>query len=152
MAHITETLHHDHDKVSELLEQLKGTTRGAGKTRAVLCQQIRHELLAHTEFEEKVFYPAVREAGDEARDQVEKALGEHEEVDAMLEELERMEIDSDEFMSAVSRLQQAVMDHVHREEEKIFPLAKGALDAGAADEMSERHDEMVEGHMRRAIR
>lgn len=148
MTHVIDTLHQAHEKVSELLEKLQGTTGGSEKTRSSLCEQIKHELLAHTDFEEKVFYPAVREYNAEARKEVESALDEHDEVDQMLEEIEQLEPTSREFEETVAQLQRAILEHVRHEEEKIFPLAQQALDAAEAEEMSERHDEMLEEHRR----
>ena len=52
--------------------------------------------------------------------------------------------------AAEARLQEAVLGHVRHEEEKIFPLAKEGLEQEDAEEMSERHDRMVEEHMRKA--
>ncbi len=150
MTHVIDTLHHDHEKVSQLIEKLKGTTGGAEKTRSALCQQIKHELLAHTEFEEKVFYPAVGNGNSQARKEVEAALREHHEVDQMLDDIEQMEPASEEFEETVARLQQAVLDHVRHEEDKIFPLAKQSIESDDAEAMTDQHDEMVEAHMRKA--
>lgn len=150
MSHVIDTLHNDHEKVSQLLEKLKATTDGSEKTRSSLCQQIKHELLAHTEFEEKVFYPVVRKRNAEARKEVESALNEHEEVDQMLEDIEGMDPTSEQFMATVSQLQEAILDHVRHEEEKIFPLARDTIDSDDAEEMTQRHDQMVEKHMQEA--
>ena len=150
MPHITDTLHQAHETVSELIEKLQDTTGGAEKTRTNLCQQIKHALLAHTEFEESVFYPAVRELNAEAANEVEAALGEHEEVDQMLDELEEMEPTSEEFMETVTQLQEAILEHVRHEEEKIFPLARKGIESEDAEEMSQQHDQMLEEHMQKA--
>lgn len=148
MPHVIDTLHHDHEKVSELIEKLMDTTSGAEKTRASLCEQIKQELEAHTEFEEKVFYPAVGRKNKEAKQEVDTAMDEHEEVDEMLDRLADMDPLSEEFMDTASRIKQSVQAHVKHEEEKIFPLAKKALDADDAEQMSKRHDEMLEAHQR----
>ena len=68
----------------------------------------------------------------------------------MLEDIEQMEPTSEAFMETVSRLQKAILDHVKHEEEKIFPLARDVIDSEDAEEMSERHDEMVERRLGKA--
>ncbi|HEX7034627.1 MAG TPA: hemerythrin domain-containing protein [Pseudomonadales bacterium] len=150
MTHITDTLHQDHQKVSQLIGELKETGGGAPATRASLCRQIRHELMAHSEFEEEVFYPALREGSPEGGPEVEAAFEEHEEVEQMLDEIEQMEPASNEFMTAIGRLERAVLEHVQHEESRIFPIAQQLLNEADADQMSREHDQMVQEHMQRA--
>ncbi|MFW6093700.1 MAG: hemerythrin domain-containing protein [Pseudomonadota bacterium] len=148
MTHVNETLHHDHENVAALIDKLKGTTGGSEKTRNALCRQIRQALAAHTEFEEKVFYPAVRDATKAAQTEVKAAIEEHQQVDRLLDDIDDMDPTADGFIEAVSELEQAVEKHVRREEEKIFPMAQKAIEAGRADEMSQRHDQMLDQQMR----
>lgn len=149
MTHITDTLHQDHQKVSQLIGKLKGTGGGEQKTRGSLCRQIKHELMAHSEFEEEVFYPALREGSPEGGPEVEAAFEEHEEVEQMLDEIEQMDPTSNEFMTAIDQLEQAVLEHVQHEESRIFPIAQQLLKEADAAQMSREHDQMVQAHMRR---
>lgn len=150
MPQITERLHEDHQKVEKLLQKLKDTGSGAEKTRTQLCEQLVHELQAHTEFEEKVFYPAVRKAGKNAESEVETAIEEHDEVESMLERLQAMEPTSDDFVEVISELEEAIQAHVSREEKDIFPLAERTIEDEDSSRMTEEHDQMVEKHMQRA--
>jgi hemerythrin superfamily protein len=149
MPHITDKLHQDHQKVEEIFRKLKDTTDGAEKTRLDLCQKLKHELLAHAEFEEAVFYPAVRERNGVSR-QVQESIEEHNEVKRMLSEIENMEPTSAEFMEKIEELESAVRHHVDEEEGEIFPAAKKVIDKDEGEQMSSRHDEMVQEHMRAA--
>ena len=149
MPHITQKLHQDHQKVEEIFRKLKDTTEGAEKTRTDLCQKLKHELLAHAEFEEAVFYPAVRE-GDGVGSKVEEAMKEHDQVKRMLSEIEQMDATSAEFMDKITELERAVQHHVDEEENEIFPAAKKVIDEEEGEQMSSRHDEMVKEHMREA--
>src|SRR3546814_512274 len=94
MPHITAKLHEDHRKVEQIFKKLRGTTDRAKKTRLDLCNKLKHELLAHAEFEEAVFYPAIRERNGA---DISEALEEHQQVKSMLEEIEQMEPASAEF-------------------------------------------------------
>lgn len=147
MPHITEKLHKDHEKVEQLFRKLKETTDRAEKTRLDLCQKLKHELLAHAEFEEAVFYPAVRERNGVGQ-QIKEGIEEHNEVKRMLEEIEAMEPTSAEFMDKIEELEQAVQHHVDEEESEIFPVAKKVIDKTEGEQMSKRHDEMAQEHMR----
>jgi iron-sulfur cluster repair protein YtfE (RIC family) len=150
MTHVVEALHREHEKLSELIGKIRSTTDGSEKTRASLLQQIKHELIAHTEFEEKYFYPAIREANGDAENEVEAALDEHHEIDDLMGEIEQMQPTSEEFIEALERLEINLQEHVQREEQMIFPVAKKTLDEEEAEEMSERHDQMIEEHARKA--
>ena len=149
MPHITQKLHQDHQKVEQIFRKLMETGDGADKTRLDLCQKLKHELLAHAEFEEAVFYPAVRDRNGVGQ-QVKEGIEEHNQVKRMLSELEEMEPTSPVFMEKIEELQQAVQHHVDEEESEIFPAAKKLIDKDEGEQMSRRHDEMVQEHMRAA--
>ena len=152
MPHIIERLHQDHEKVEQLFEKLLDTGDGAEKSRRQLCEQLAEELKAHSEFEEEVFYPAVRDAGGKADDEVDEALEEHEEVKQMLDQIESLDPTSEEFLDLVMELRDAVQEHVRREEAEIFPMAKDAIEQDAAQQMTERHDKMAAEHAQHASR
>ena len=148
--HITEKLHKDHEKVDRLFSKLLDTTSGAEKTRTDLFAKLREELEAHTEFEENVFYPAVRGDSNDAEELVDVAEEEHAQVDKLLEELSGMDATSDEFLDRLKLLKQAVQEHVEREEGDIFPIARDLLDKQDAEQMSGKHDRMVQEHRSQA--
>lgn len=148
MTHITQVLHQEHEKVSELLGELKNTTDGL-KTRSALCQQIKHELMAHAQFEEEIFYPALREGSPEAAPEVDSALEEHEQAEQMLDEIEQLEPTSTEFKNAIGRLEKAILEHVEHEESRIFPIAEKLLNDTDAQQMAREHDQMVKQYKER---
>jgi len=145
MMQIAQKLKDDHRKVAKMLKDLQKTGDGAEKTRADLCRRLVTELRAHSRFEEEVFYPAVREAG--AREDVDEALGEHKEVDRMLDRLESMDVASEEFLELVAELEEAVEEHVEHEEEDILPKADESLDDKDLEQMAHTHDEMRRAFM-----
>lgn len=145
MAHITDKLHEDHQKVEQLFKKLLDTSDGAEKTRRDLCQKLKEELLAHAEFEEEVFYPTVRER-DGVDKQVEHSIEEHQEVKTMLQEIEAMDTTSPEFLDKITELQAAVQEHVDEEESELFPAARKVIEKQEGEEMSRQHDEMVRQH------
>src|SRR3546814_14486918 len=118
MPHITAKLHEDHRKVEQIFKKLRDTTDRAKKTRLDLCNKLKHELLAHAEFEEAVFYPAIRERNGA---DISEALEEHQPVKSMLEEIEQMEPASAEFMDKILELEEAGKNHVQEEDKGRFP-------------------------------
>jgi len=91
-----------------------------------IFQQIETELSAHTEAEEKVFYPAVQA---EIPDQIDEALQEHMTVSELLVELLDMEFEDEEFDSKFVAMMKAVQQHVEEEEREggIMDVAERTL-------------------------
>lgn len=144
MPHVTEKLHQDHEKVEQMFGKLQETGDGDETTRQQLRQQIATELRAHMEFEEKVFYPALRQAGDGAGDKVRHAVHEHNEAKELLDQLMSCDPKSDEFLDIASQLQKAIEHHVREEEDSIFDLAQERLENDDAEQMATRHDTMAQ--------
>lgn len=144
MPHVTEKLHQDHEKVEQMFKKLQETSSGAEKTRQKLCQQLATELRAHMEFEEKVFYPALRQAGDGAGEKVKEAVEEHNQAKQLLDQLEQCDPTSDEFLDIATQLQEAIEHHVREEEDEIFELAQDRIEGDDAEQMATRHDKMAQ--------
>lgn len=146
MQHITEKLHDDHEKVNRIFKQLNDTSDHAEKTRLDLCQKLKDELLAHAKFEEEVFYPSLR-SRDGADELVAEAIGEHQQVESMLNEIERVSPASQDFMEKISELESAVQHHVEEEEREMFPIARKVFQGEEGEQMARQHDEMVQQYM-----
>src|SRR6266446_9123281 len=57
---VTTILKKDHRMVSGLLMTLEMTPKFSGMMRKTLYDQIRNSLMVHTQVEEEIFYPAIR--------------------------------------------------------------------------------------------
>lgn len=147
MPSIYDMLHQDHDKVKHALNRILDTTDGAEKTREKLFGEIKQDLEIHTRFEEEVFYPQFRKAkaDEEAEEEVDDALEEHDEAKSMLEELSAMDKTSEEFVEKVKELKQALEHHISDEEDEMFPQARETLDESKALEMGDRYQQMKQG-------
>lgn len=62
----TKLLTEDHRKVRALLKDLNETTDRAAKTRTELLEKIALELQVHNQIEEEIFYPAFKQACQDA--------------------------------------------------------------------------------------
>ncbi|MBI2394243.1 MAG: hemerythrin domain-containing protein [Deltaproteobacteria bacterium] len=123
----------DHRTVAQLFDEILGTN--AKSKKQSLIKKIVKELSVHAAVEEQVFYPAVRDAVDDAEDEVLEALEEHHIVKWVLSELEKMTPDDERFDAKVKVLCETVTHHVKEEETKLFKLVRKHMDHRALDEL-----------------
>lgn len=123
---IFQMLKKDHQTAKGLFEKLEATGSRATKSREKLFSQLKDDLEAHSHGEEAVFYPALRENA-EMVDLLHEATEEHEAVENLLEELEELGPESDEWSSKLAELKKNVLHHVKEEEGEIFKKAKAIL-------------------------
>ncbi|MDQ3688249.1 MAG: hemerythrin domain-containing protein, partial [Acidobacteriota bacterium] len=88
-----ELLKNDHDKVESIFEKLEPTTERAVKTREELFTQLKQELDIHAHIEEKIFYPAIKDAAATRAITLE-GYEEHHVVKILLGELAAMPVDT----------------------------------------------------------
>jgi hemerythrin superfamily protein len=83
-----------------------------------LAEHICQKLTIHTQIEEEIFYPAVRQAvGDPLMDE---ALAEHAEAKELIARIQAMKATSDNYDLTVKELGKAIDEHVLEEREQIF--------------------------------
>jgi hemerythrin superfamily protein len=113
---VTDLLQQDHRKVEDLAGKIE---ESSGAEQATLASQIIAELKAHTEAEEHVLYPGIRdEVGD---DLVDESIEEHHVVDVLIGEMDPLEVGSDEWMAKFTVMKENVEHHVEEEEQEMFP-------------------------------
>lgn len=118
----------DHRKVEDIFARLDE----GGGDRGELIEQLRRELEAHSQGEEKAVYPELGKI-DALKDLVEHSIEEHGEVRQLLQRLE--EADEEETPDILAELQSAVQDHVEEEEEQIIPVAQKEIANDKAEAM-----------------
>lgn len=93
-------------------------------SRHAIVEQILYQLAAHFQTEEKLLYGDIRNRGDRERRMVEEALLEHEEVKAMMWELQHAEADDDQALDEFFEdMMQTVQAHFVAEERDLLPAA-----------------------------
>jgi len=118
---ITELLHRDHLKVSDMF--FKYTTLDDNKAKQHLAQQIIQELFVHATVEEEVVYSRVREEGEEqeeTKEMIDEAETEHHLVKVLMAELAAMKPADDLYDAKVTTLAELVRHHVREEEKYMF--------------------------------
>ena len=137
----TELLIKDHEKVQELFTQFERSRENAQK-KVSLFEKIKDELQMHTKVEEEIFYPAVEELPiDRAKDDIERSLQDHEEVDALLDDLESLSPDDADFDKKMTELMDAVRSHIQLEQEEVFKVARAGLGEEKLEEMGREMEE-----------
>ena len=131
----------DHQRVRDLFAQYEAAENVESKR--TLAEHVFVELETHAQLEENIFYPAVNEGTDEGPDLVKDSVQDHETVHQLIQELQGMEHDTDEFDAKFQELIRKVEHHVSEEEAAMFPLAEQELSEDL-DEMMEEMQEMKE--------
>lgn len=118
-----ELLIEDHKRVQKMFKDFEKLEDEEEKS--ALVEQARTELMIHTMLEEEIFYPAAREALNEAH-LVNEAEVEHASAKELIEELEGYD-GADEMADAKFKvLGKYVNYHIKEEQDELFPNAKRA--------------------------
>ena len=116
----------DHKRVKKLFSDFdKLKEEGGDDEKSAIVDQICNELKIHTELEEEIFYPAVRNAIDDS-DLMDEALVEHAGAKDLIAQLEDASPEDDLYDAKVTVLGEQIDHHVKEEEGSIFPKAKKA--------------------------
>lgn len=115
----------DHDEVLGLFDKFESARRADQKQK--LATQICTELKIHTQIEDEIFYPAVREASEQdTQGALDEAEVEHDGAAKLIEEIEGT-ASGDEMLDArIKVLSEYIKHHVKEEYREIFPAAKAA--------------------------
>ena len=141
-------LEQDHRKVKILFQEAKDAKDSAQKKQ--IFDNIDTELEIHTHIEETVFYPAI-EKRDEFKEMVAEALEEHQEAKTLIDELEDLVSDDDEFSSTLEELIEAVKHHVEEEEGEMFPKIRELFDQHQLDQLGQEMESAKGPAHRKAV-
>ena len=137
----------DHQEVASLFRRLKAA-EGFAETSEQLFAQIREELELHAHAEERVWYPALRQA-EGTQELVEEALEDHALVQDLLDELAASRMDDETWTEKLEMLEEHVEDHIEEEEGGIFDVAYQLFSAEQAAELAQHWQTAKPEHMAR---
>jgi hemerythrin superfamily protein len=126
----------DHEKVEKIFSDMERK-----ENRQRLFPELDRELSIHAEIEEKVFYPACKEA-EPTRDLVLESIEEHKQIKLVLADLEQTDKSTDEWGAALKVLKEDVMHHVGEEEKELFPKVKKILSKDQLEALGTRMEEI----------
>jgi hemerythrin superfamily protein len=116
----------DHDEIQKTLEQMLATDESQTWKRSMLLMKLAHKLDKHSNEEENVIYPALRDDNDSVEaDQLDT---EHGHVKTLIFELKQMDSDSPLWLEKVRKLRDSLDAHIRMEEEQVLPRLKQDLD------------------------
>ncbi|GGS35456.1 hemerythrin [Streptomyces nojiriensis] len=131
-------LKEDHKTVEKLFKQFEKAGDNAYATKRRIADQVIEELTTHTWIEEKIFYPAAREADPETKDHVLESIEEHHVVLWMLSELKGLDASDERFDAKMTVLMENVRHHVEEEEKEWFPGVRKAMGRNRLTELGEQ--------------
>ncbi|WP_298925143.1 hemerythrin domain-containing protein [uncultured Ramlibacter sp.] len=139
----------DHKAVKKLFnayDELAGSkARGAAQKRLDIAREICKELKVHTQIEEEILYPALREAFKET-DIVAEAEVEHAGAKDLIAQLDALQEADEMFDAKVKVLGEYIDHHVKEERNEMFPKARAnrKLDLVAMrDDLAARKEELL---------
>jgi hemerythrin superfamily protein len=91
--------------------------------------ELRQLLTMHETAEEMVVHPRVRREADAGDAIVDARLQEEHEAKEMLARIEKLHSTSRQFITEVTKLRDAVLDHARHEEDEEFPVLERKVDA-----------------------
>lgn len=136
----------DHANVDALFKRYE---KARAEQKQVLALKICQELKIHTQIEEEIFYPELREAAkasDKVDDLLDEAKVEHTSAKNLIAELEAGSPGDELYDAKVKVLGEYIRHHVKEEHRDIFPIARKRLDIKeVGDRLAQRKAELMEG-------
>lgn len=150
---VCDLLDADHKAVKKMFKDFdslcESRARNAGQLRMDLAREICTELTIHTQLEEEIFYPALREAIKET-DLLAEAEVEHQTAKDLIAQIQAAEMVDEAFDAKVKVLGEYIDHHVKEERNEIFPKARSAkkLDLVAMrEEVQARKEALLDEHL-----
>ena len=126
---VTVLLRNDHETVKSLFEKFKKANGGRNQvSKREVFNDIRREILIHSQMEQEIFYPALAATSSQrATELVSIAEREHHAAEKLLQELNLLGAADKEFDHKMNSLMDEVGRHFEMEEEEIFDEARKNL-------------------------
>ncbi len=143
----THQIRTDHTHVLSIFHQYETDT--APQTKKALVNSACLSLEIHSQLEEEIFYPAMRQAMAEGGT-VDKAVGEHQEMHRLIAQLRGMEPTDMDYDETFMTLMRDVLHHAAEEETILLPKAERLLGSSRltelGGEMMKRRLELAKPH------
>ena len=129
-----------HAEVRALFGQYGKADEDAAKQE--LFEQVADALAAHSEIEEKIFYPSVYVGP--LKSLLEEAVREHLAAKRTIAALLDLEPTDEEFDAKMKLLQEEIEHHVEEEEGSLFPQVEKNFDSAELETMGNQMEEMFD--------
>ncbi|EUA54495.1 hemerythrin HHE cation binding domain protein [Mycobacterium xenopi 4042] len=122
---MTQFLVGQHERIKSLFAE---TLKASGKQREKTFIELRRLLAVHETAEEEIVHPRAKRKIPNGDKVVGARLQEENEAKKVLNHLESLDVDSDEFSSQLTELRDAVVQHAEHEEQEEFAKLEEQLD------------------------
>ncbi|OOK78853.1 hemerythrin HHE cation binding domain protein [Mycobacterium kansasii] len=123
------------DQHEQIKSRFATTLSSSGKQREEAFLELRRLLAVHETAEEEIVHPRVKRKIAGGETVVTKRLSEEHEAKTVLSELEKLDVDSAEFTSKLTKLRDAVVDHAEHEESEEFAKLGDELSSDELERM-----------------
>ena len=125
---VTLLLRNEHENLKSLFNKYKNPSARNGNEKKELFNDIRREIMVHSQMEMEIFYPALSgTSSTTAHELVSAAREEHEAIEKSLQELTNINPSDAAFETKMIAIVDAVVRHIEKEEEEIFDEARKML-------------------------
>lgn len=131
---VVDFLKHQHNLIKDMFDDVLCASDAKARGKAFV--ELRQLLAVHETAEEMVVHPRARHEVADGDSIVDARLAEEHEAKEQLSALEKMDIDSKEFLDELTTFRDAVIEHAEREENEEFNLLQAELDAADLKRMA----------------
>ncbi|WP_319432016.1 hemerythrin domain-containing protein [Mycobacterium sp. RTGN5] len=124
---VVDFLKHQHNLIKDMFDEVLHASDPKAREKAFV--DLRQLLAVHETAEEMVVHPRARRDVTDGDNIVDTLLKEEHEAKEQLSALEKMDIDSAEFLNALTTFRDAVIQHAEHEENEEFSELQAELDA-----------------------
>jgi len=121
-----------HEQIKSLFAQ---TLSSSGEARERAFVELRRLLAVHETVEEEIVHPRAKRKIANGKAVVGQRLEEEHEAKTVLQELEKLDVGSTEFIRLLTELRDAVLDHAEHEETDEFARLAGELSSDELEKM-----------------
>lgn len=141
---IYEAIRNDHDIQRELLDKLVKTS-GDTNERNQIFNNLKKELHLHANAEERHFYKPLIPA-DMMQEHARHGIAEHHEIDELIEQLEKTDMDSSAWLKIAKNLKHKVEHHLEDEEHTFFQLSGKVFTDKQKDQLGIKYNTYMNEH------
>lgn len=116
-----------HDLIEDMFDEVLHASDPRAREKPFI--ELRQLLAVHETAEEMVVHPRLRREADDGDAIVEALLHEEHEAKTLLSNIENLDVTSEEFVTELSKLRDAVLAHAEHEELEEFPKLQKEVDA-----------------------
>lgn len=129
---VVDFLVRQHEQIKSMFAE---TLSASGKAREKAFVELRQLLAVHETAEEEIVHPRAKRKIADGAAVVDKRLEEEHEAKTVLQKLEKLDVDSEEFTRHLTELRDAVIDHAEHEEKDEFAKLGEELSGDALERM-----------------